>query len=128
MSSVKRRKVDENLPSGLLKENTKHKKAKTVKDVATEPAETSASSSPEPAPDASLAPTETTADEEAGGDKEAPKTFQDLVCTVFCVHDILLMRIRESSTNYATHVLPSGTKHLRLFKSNQYRSPSKIGI
>merc|ERR1711939_388606 len=78
MSSVKRRKVDETLPSGLLKEKTKHKKAQTVKDVATEPAETSASSDPEPAPIASIVPRETTADGEAGGDKEAPKTFKDL--------------------------------------------------
>merc|ERR1712225_133052 len=67
MSSVKRRKVDETLPSGLLKEKTKHKKAQTVKDVA-----------PEPAPIASIVPRETTADGEAGGDKEAPKTFKDL--------------------------------------------------
>merc|ERR1712000_750174 len=78
MSSVKRRKVDETLPSGLLKEKTKHKKAQTVKDVATEPAETSASSDPEPAPIASIVPRETTADGEAGGDKEAPKTFKEL--------------------------------------------------
>merc|ERR1711964_608496 len=78
MSSVKRRKVDETLPSGLLKEKTKHKKAQTVKDVATEPAETSASSDPEPANIASIVPRETTADGEAGGDKEASKTFKDL--------------------------------------------------
>lgn len=82
MSSVKRRKVDENVPSGLLKEKKQHKKSKTVKDVATEPAEASASSDPEPAPITTRLQEENTAEEGDGVEKEAPKSFKDLVCAI----------------------------------------------
>lgn len=80
MSSVKRRKVDEDVPSGLIKDKKKQKKAQTAKDVATDPTEALASS-PKPAP----APTTKGAEETVavGGDEAvaaAPKTFKDLVC------------------------------------------------
>lgn len=78
MSSFKRRKTDENVPSGLLREK-KHKKAKTAKDVATEPAKASASPDPEPAPTATETPEEVIADGGHDAEKESSKSFKDLV-------------------------------------------------
>ena len=63
MSSVKRRKVDESVPSGILK-----KKQRTTKDAA--PATTSAS--PEPEASATEEPL-------PDGEPEATKSFKDLV-------------------------------------------------
>jgi ATP-dependent RNA helicase DDX47/RRP3 len=62
MSSVKRRKVDEDVPSGLLK---------SKKEKASRPASISASSSPEPESTPAVEPT--------AQEAELTKTFSDLV-------------------------------------------------
>lgn len=67
MSSVKRRKVDDDVPSEILKK-------KKSKSVLKEPPQVSAS--PEPATKASPEPT---------AEEEVPaKTFKDLVCSEYC--------------------------------------------
>ncbi|CZS91135.1 hypothetical protein WAI453_003737 [Rhynchosporium graminicola] len=77
--SVKRRKTDENVPSGLLKQSKKHKK---VAGNIAEPTEASSCSNTEHATNATTADGD--ADEldlvEEGGDagKEAPKSFKEL--------------------------------------------------
>ncbi|CAL3963600.1 hypothetical protein PZA11_001168 [Diplocarpon coronariae] len=80
MSSVKRRKLEENLSSGLLKEkkNKKLKKTKTVEDVAAETAQALASSDPEPALIATQELEESLARKGEEAAVEVPKTFKDL--------------------------------------------------
>ncbi|KAI9050753.1 hypothetical protein LZ554_004872 [Drepanopeziza brunnea f. sp. 'monogermtubi'] len=76
MSSVKRRKLDESVPSGLLREKKKHKKAKTPQEVTAEPVD--ASATPESTPIATKVPEETVT---VGGEEaqtEVPTSFKDL--------------------------------------------------
>ncbi|EKD13172.1 uncharacterized protein L3040_002974 [Drepanopeziza brunnea f. sp. 'multigermtubi'] len=76
MSSVKRRKLDESVPSGLLREKKKNKKAKTPKEVTAEPVD--ASATPESTPIATKVPEETVT---VGGEEaqtEVPTSFKDL--------------------------------------------------
>jgi hypothetical protein len=90
MSSVKRRKIDENVPSGLL-----GKKKHMVKEPA--PASPSTSSESEQL----ATPTEPTEEVEA----EVTKTFKDLVCVLFKLYvNCLLINIRESLTHCVMHV------------------------
>lgn len=92
MSSVKRRRTDDDLPSGLVKEQKKHKKVKTAKDAAAEPAEASATSAdPEPILITTKELEEKVAEEGEGVEKAAPKSFKDLVRVIpfeLCISDL----------------------------------------
>ena len=72
MSSMKRRKVDEDVPSGLLKKKERKEKKQKVQ----QPEPASSEASPEPA----IAPVavEDVPEEE---ETEVVKSFKDLVCT-----------------------------------------------
>ncbi|KAK2626978.1 hypothetical protein QTJ16_004153 [Diplocarpon rosae] len=81
MSSIKKRKVDENVPSAISKERKKPKKVETVEDVGLETAEALASSDAAPESIASREPEEKLAQTGKEVIVEAPKTFKDLGIT-----------------------------------------------
>ena len=112
MSSVKRRKVDDDVPSGLLKK-------KTNKHVRKESPQGSASPEPilkkAPGPEAQ---------------EEAPtKTFKDLVCIAYFEYLWTLTNvIRGSLIRYATPVLLWDTKRPHQSKLNRYHWHCKVEI
>ena len=71
MSGIKRRKVDEDVPSGLLKKKERKEKKQKVQ----QPEPASSEASPEPA-EATVAVEDVPEEEES----EVVKSFKDLVC------------------------------------------------
>jgi len=112
MSSVKRRKVDDNFPSGLLE--------KDKKTAVEESAPESASTSPDPT---------TAATEEPEEVAEAKKTFKDLVMMrPWYLFLLSLTLIRVSLIHYATRAKIWDTKPPPQSKPNQYRWHYKAAI
>jgi hypothetical protein len=89
MSSIKRRKVDSDVPSGLLKTTKKHRVQEE-----------------DPASSASPSPPLVAVDGPGEAEEETTKTFNDLV-RVFSIEELeyTLTGSRVSSTRYATPVL-----------------------
>ena len=85
-SLVKRRKVDSDVPSGLLKKKDRKEKKQKIQ----EPAPASPSASPEPAVEPAIA-VEDVAEEEV----EVTKSFKDLVCLSVRIGYSLLIQARE---------------------------------
>ncbi len=114
MSSVKRRKVDGDLPSGFLE------KQKKTKRVAKESSPTSASESASPEPE----PAETlTLELDAQVETDVTKTFKDLVSGHIPGRQLRrgkLINRRALLIRYATPVPRWGTKLLPQFKLSQY--------
>jgi hypothetical protein len=112
MSSVKRRKVDDSVPSGLLKKNKKT--------VVEKPTPESASTSPEPTPAATEEPEE---------EVEVKKTFKDLVIMRPWYLSLLLLTLtRALLIHYATRAMIWDTKPPLQSKPNQYHSHCKAAI
>lgn len=109
MSSVKRRKVDGDAPSGILRK----------KNVVKEPAPASTSTSPGPT---------VPEDEEEEAAAEPTKSFKDLVRTLDTklLLGTKLTEVRASSIPYATLVRLWDIKLQLQFKPNRYPSHSKV--
>lgn len=112
MSSVKRRKVDTDVPSGL-KKKSKHSKVQEK-----QPSPESASS-PEP----ELAKEDAVEDGEK--EEEVTKSFKDLVSLVPEDTERRTDLTRVSSTLYAMRVQLLGTRTPPQSRPNRYPSPSK---